>query len=1108
LPVSNGARFVGREAQLERLRVELAAALRGEGRLVVLSGEPGVGKTRTATALSALAQEQGAVVVWGRCHERAGAPAYWPFVQAISAHPSAPALAELVPVLRALEQPPVPDGSPERARFELLDRVALALGATARAAPFVLVIDDLHWADVGSLLLLESLAPALAGMPLLVLATLRDTEVQPSAERASLLASALRSARRIPLGGLARAEVAELLADQLGKNVPAEVLDEVVAATECNPFFVIEMAQLLAVGAGPKAAVPPGVSELLRRRRAPLPEPAQRILRAASVMGREFDLDVLARVVGASPESVLESLAAPLRLGLVREVPGALRRFAFSHALMRETLYHELSPSERVALHGAVGAALEVAESGGDERLSALAHHFFEAGKVADPTKAARYGCEAGERALRLLAFEEAVMHFERALAALSLLDDDDTRLRALTGLGDGLHGAGHLGRMETTFRQAVQLARKLGPDAFGATVFRFALARAQLALPDVELNALLDEALGALPEAPSPLRARLLARLSAGLLLQPGGEARRRTLSDEALHMARGLGDDSTLRFVLTRRLIGLLGPDQLEQRLATTSEILRAKRRSRAYEAEALLASLADHAERADRVALDASFAAFDQLAQASREPVWRWTAASARAGLALVEGRMAEAESLATQALALGRAVETRLPRLRFAQQIVAIRGWQARLSEIGPLLENSVAQASVVPAWRCALADYYCVSGRETEARRELAALAVDDFSALPRDANWLIGMALLADLCGRLRDAGRAATLYALLRPYAGRIAVAGPLTVLAGSIDARLGVLATTLERFAEAEAHFEQALALAERMRALPWRGLIRFQQAELYVARAGLGDRERALENLDESEVIAETVGMLTLQRWVAANRQALRRGTVALVSSASGTGRVTSESARRTNVVALVPRANPTASAPAARSGALERDGDVWTFVFEGRTTRVRHMLGLSHVARLLREPGRELHVAELVDSAYIARRPAVAETEAAGDSGELLDARARASYESRLREAREELELARRHNDRGQTERLVDEIELLTAELSRGFGLGGRARRAGAASERARVAVTRAIKYAIDKLAEHDVALAEHLRNGIRTGAFCVYSPSSRDPVIWS
>jgi hypothetical protein len=191
------------------------------------------------------------------------------------------------------------------------------------------------------------------------------------------------------------------------------------------------------------------------------------------------------------------------------------------------------------------------------------------------------------------------------------------------------------------------------------------------------------------------------------------------------------------------------------------------------------------------------------------------------------------------------------------------------------------------------------------------------------------------------------------------------------------------------------------------------------------------------------------------------------------------------------------------------PAAPGNTFRREGDVWTIVFEGRTTRLRHMIGLTHLATLLRQPGRAVHVGELIDSAYETRRdtPEVA-TRLGGDAGELLDRQARAEYERRLRAVREEHDEAARLCDRGRAERLSEEMEFLTAELTRGFGLAGRPRRAGSSQERARVAVVRAIKYATDKIAEHDRPLAEHLRLGVRTGTLCSYAPPSRDTVAWT
>jgi hypothetical protein len=1076
---SPASRFVGRETERALLRAELGAALRGEGRLALLVGEPGMGKTRTATALAAEAREDGASVVWGRCPQREGAPAYWPLVQALASyaahHGGAPAreVAGALALLRAPEAAPDPEAPPGRARFELCERVAHALAAASRARPLVVVVDDLQWADEGSLLLLEFLAPEVGSLPLLLVATLREPQPPHDSRRTALLAAVRRLGMGVPLAGLPRAAVAELLADRLGHAPGEELAARAFDITGGNPFFVIELAHLLATrGPGASlseaaAAVAPGVHELLRQRLDPLAPASLRLLEAAAVVGREFDLGPLSRVLGQAPGELLEALGPPLALDLVREVPGTLRRYAFSHALLREALYQRLGRAARCALHGAVAAALEADGSVDDERLPALAHHYYEAAQAADASKAIRFCCEAGSRALRLLAFEDAARHFERALAATALASDDEARVAALTGLGEARRGAGDPAASDAAFLEAVGLARRRVTPAFADTVLRFSRARAELSVLDAEMNGLLEEALTAAP-LPKAVRARLLARLAVGLHLEPGADARRRLLADEALALARELGDAPTLGFVLARRLVGLLGPDALDERLATADELLRLGTSSPGVELEALAARVDALAERGDRDGLDHALVVFEQKARASREPFALWTAASLRAATALLEGRYGEAEALASEALSLGRGAQTRTPLLRFAQQLFTLRGWQARLAEVEPLLRAGAAETQVVPAWRCALAQFYSVAGREPEARREFDALAADGFAGVPRDTNWLTATSLLAGVCTRLRDAPRAGLLYDLLQPYAGRVAVSR-FAVLLGPVDLRLGALAGVLGR-GDAEAHFAEALGLAERMRALPWQAETRYQWAELLLQRGARGDRERALALLEDAEKLARTVGMVLLLGWIDECRERAER----------------SEATRR---------------------GTVHRDGQVWTLVFEGRTTRLAHMVGLAHLARLLAEPGRELHAADLAAAASQDRDVGgVAVPD--GDAGELLDARARAEYAARLREAREELEEATRRNDRGRAEQLGDEIERLAAELSRGFGLGGRPRRGGSTAERARVSVTRALRYAIDRIGEHDPALGEHLRRGVRTGTFCAYTPSSRDPVAWA
>lgn len=1082
-------RFVGRHAELNLLRAALASAHGSDGRLVVLLGEPGIGKTGTAAAVAAEAHAGGFAVCWGRCHENGAAPAYWPWVQALRAGVDAigaPAreLEAVLPALRGTTALSDSGDAPERARFELFYRVAMSLAAATRAQPLVLVLDDIHWADLGSLRLLELVARELASMRLLILATARDATWSPSAEVGSRLAALLRLAQCLPLAGLPPAEVRDLLTDRLGRLPADGVVDEVVRYTDGNPFFVIEMLHLIAGdrldAPATRPALPPGVQELLRRRLEQVSPSTRDLLDVAAVVGANFEIATLAAVLGEPADRVLDRLAPAQARGLVRQVAAAPLRYAFTHALTHQNVYDGLTPSVRMALHADVATALEAgatADGGGRETL---AHHFFAAAPGTASAKAIRYACEAGEHALEVLAYEEAVRHFERARAAAGAADDA-TRVRLLSGLGEAVHGTGDLDGAEALFQEAIALARTCGTSALAETVLRYSNVRAEFGVTDAEMNALLDEAIAALPPTASAVRARLTVRLAAGLCLQPGAERRRHALADEATAMARALDDPATLAYVLARRLIGLLGPDTLDERLATTDEILASKSSTRSGRLSALVFRADDLAHGGDRHALDSTLASFEQQAQASRQPFFLWMTAMFRTTMALLEGRFSEVEGLANHALTLGQAVQGRTAFLYHAEQVFMVRGWQGRFDEIGPVIEMSVAMPGVVPAWRCTLAEFYSLSGRTVEARRELDALAADGFAALPRDATWMGAMDLLASLCTRLGDARRAAELYDLMRPFAGRIAVAWPLVALLGVVDERLGMLASTCERYDAAEEHFTQALVIAERMRALPWQAHVRYQWAAMLMRRGGQANHDRARRLLAEAEPIARAVGMPLLLGWI--------EQTLVARSAA----------ARASEPVPTDPPNTGTGASSDARAGAFRLDGDVWSIMFDGRTTRMRNMLGLAHIARLLQEPEHEVHVLDLAS-----RTPALA---ASSTPLDVLDGQARATYQARVRDARAELAEAERLNDRGQAERLSEEIEFLTAELERALGIGGRMRRVNPTGERARVAVTRAIKYAVDRLAEHDPALAEHLRVAVRTGTFCSYTPPVRDRVTW-
>ena len=1053
MSVSDGTRLIGRERELAALGQELEATFAGAGRLVVVLGEPGIGKTRIASALAAAARERGADVAWGRCHEGEGAPIYWPFAQALGSA----GLSALAAELRAGESGA--DAEPARARFELFERVRTALAALTQSRPLVLVIDDLHWADVGSLRLLEFLARELESTRVLLIATARPDEPRADPERLRALVALRRLGRTQALAGLETPDVRALLRDHLQREPEESAVAQVVSVTEGNPYFVIEMALLMGTARG---GIPSGVRELMRRRIEPVPPDSLRALELAAVLGREFELDPLAASLAQTPAQVVAALAPALELGLVRPVPGALRRWGFAHALLREALYAGLDPERRIALHASIASALEgLASADESERVAALAHHYFEAAQVAAPGKAIHYALQAGRRALALYDFEQAARQFERALAGSSLVKDAGAELEAELGLGEALHGLGDRKRMNAAFRTALVAARREGAQSFANAVLRFARARAELGAVDFELNSLLEEALDSLPAEEPALRARLLAQLAAGLHLVAGSEDRARRLVEEASELAHELDDPAVLAFVLRRRLIALLGPDDLKARRAAAEELLAMSALRPSARLDALSAEIDAHAELGDRAALDRRLAEFHQQVGGSREPFLLWLGETYRSSSALLEGRFADAEAHARDGLALGLRVHARSPSLRFAAQLLLLRAFQGRLSEVGPLLDGGASETSAVPAWRAVRANFLAILGRNAEARSEFEALAANDFAQFPRGTAWLNAHYLLAMTCWHLRDASRAEILYPLLAPYAGRIAVASPLVVLLGPIDECLGALASVLGRTDAAEAHFTAALALAERMRALPWQAQIRAEWAGALAARGGAGDRERARALLGEAEALAGTMGL------------ALRLGGIAAVSE-------------------------PPSAPP--RTAVLRREGDVWAIEFEGRTSRVRDIVGIRHLVRLLAQPGRETGSFELASRADAGLDR--------GDAGEQLDARALAEYRERLRELEAELDGAERDADRGRAERLAAERELLRAELARAFGLGDRPRRAGSADERTRVAVTRAIRYAIERIAACDEALAEHLRRSVRTGAFCAYEPSSRDPLTWS
>jgi len=442
-PQAAADELVGRDDQLSALDEVLASARGGRGRVTLVAGEPGIGKTRLAEEAARRAAAAGMQVAWGRCHEGDGAPAFWPWAQVVrqlSAElapgqlaamlgPSAARLGQLMPELAEAAPPPGPPPIADlgAARFQLNQAVAGLLHRLAEARPLLVVVDDLHWADVPSLSLLAFLAAELKDARLVVVGTYRDVEVvagQPLAETLGALARE-PVVERISLGGLDPADVARLIGRTIGGR-PAEPLVRAVH-DRCggNPFFITELLRLLQSERGlaaPDATmaarrdIPVGVRDVLRRRLARLPEQTRTVLMVAAVAGRGFDLDLIEEVTGLEDDPALDAAEAAVLAGLILEDDRAAGRYRFAHALVRETIYEGISRARRVRLHARVVDAL-VATRGPEPRPAAeMAYHCWEAAPVIGAGRALPHLLRAGEQAVTQLAYEAAEQQFARAL--------------------------------------------------------------------------------------------------------------------------------------------------------------------------------------------------------------------------------------------------------------------------------------------------------------------------------------------------------------------------------------------------------------------------------------------------------------------------------------------------------------------------------------------------------------------------------------------------------------------------------------------------------------------------------------------------------------------
>ena len=906
--------FVGREPELELLEGALEDALSGRGRLFLLVGEPGIGKSRLADEFASRAKQRGANILWGRCWEAGGASAYWPWVQSLRSYVRtrdpdalhsliggrAPELAQLLPELEdfCADLPAPRKLDPDSARFRLFESVTGFVRNAAREQTLVLVLDDLHAADEPSLLLLRFLAGELAEIPVVVVGTYREGEAAEEDPVSANLSELRRlQSHQLRLGGLSQADVASFV--ELSTTVvPSDrLVNALYAETEGNPLFVGEVVRLLASEGrlvetpedGWQLPIPPGVHEAIARRLRRLSKDCRRLLTLASVLGREFSLEALEKASGLTEEELLELLDEAFATRVLAEAPGGLGRMRFSHGRVRDALYNDLSTARRAQLHFRIGQALEELYCADPEPyLAELAHHFFLAGPRGDVDKAVAYTRRAGDRAVALLAYEEAVREYGLALRAFERREekDDLEHCELYLAHGDALAKAGSTPEAKESFLAAAELARRAG----------LAVHLAQAALGysgrlvwirtwgDKHLVPLLEEALSVLPQEDSELRARILARLAGGPLRDTLARGPRLAMADEAVEMARRLGDQATLAYALEGRCEAYWGPDALDERLALADELIQVGESSgdveRAYSGhDCRFFSLL---ERGDIPAASREHAAATQMADELRQPARLWDTAMRSVNLALFEGRFAAAEQAMPEALELGRLAQRANAELAFDLQLYAVRREQGRLAELVETVERAVVDYPGYPVLRFVLADILVELGRENDARGSFEVCAVDDFRVAVDD-QWLFSLSLLPEACRYLGDEKHASALYELLRPYARHNAVAVP-ELCRGSVSRGLGILAGVMSEPRQAAEHFEDALDMNAAMGARPWIAYTEHDYAQMLLAEDAPAKAPRAGQLLSSAHATCENLGMTALAGKITALLGLHRAGSVA--------------------------------------------------------------------------------------------------------------------------------------------------------------------------------------------------------------------------------
>jgi tetratricopeptide (TPR) repeat protein len=1080
--VSAAERFVGRADELRRIDRMCTAAPEGRGAVALVSGEAGIGKTRFCDETAERARRAGLIVVTARCWGEGGAPPLWPW-QPILAELCGDEAARLLGPGTAATTVEAVDAD----RFARFSAIVDALGTAAARAPACVVVDDIHAADAGTLLLTRFVARAIHRLPLALILSRRSGEPSGDSLEARLLAEIEREAIPVVLHHFDLDEATTFLADQGLRQLAPDLVLALLKVTGGNPLFLRRIAALGAPD--PQRALPAGLRVAIDQALAALSPGTQRILRASAVLGLTPTVSEASAVSEADPREVLDAVVEATGAGLVASLPGeAPDRFAFTHELVRSALEDALAPGERFGAQARAARVVAGADAGTEtsagvtpaDRLARRAHHALAAAprSTADARTAVDACGDAARSMINSFAYEradgllsaavdlhhpaslghppaallvtwaqaallcgrlgEARLRFDRATSAAESADDPVLFAEAALGLG---------GHWLNEHRAPVDRARVLGLQ-------RAALAR--------------------LPASHEALRCRLTARLAAENVYD-GGPTEP---VQEALAAARRSGDLGALAEALSLCHHALLMPEFARRRLDLADELVRV-----AAEGGHGVLGLMGLCWRA----VDLFLLGDDRATRALEDLRARADALECQNILYIVDvldvmlliraGRLDDAEAAAARCYDRGVAVGEVDAIGYLGAHTMAIRWIQGRDAEILGAAEDMAASNTLVEAefgFRATAAVIAARAGHHERAQAGLGRLCAHGLAALPRSSTWLAGMAAIVEVAAIEGDVAVAREAYELLAPFADLPVMPSLGVICLGSTERFLGLAARTAGDTDQAITHFERAIAADRRLGNRPLAAIAAADLASTLARRARAGDGARSAALWDRAIRDAESMGMTT-------------RAEAWRVESSMPAEPVAPAAAATIDLT----RGNGTGGGSGdEQHGFMRRHGRGWLVELGGHRAVVPDLVGMVYLAELVAHPAQPISALTLAGG---------------GSPGEarheIIDRQARDAYVLRARELADDLGEAEADHDLGRADRLRIELDAVVAQIEEATGLGGRPRAFTNEHERARTSVRKAIKRAIDEIRGADPVVGEIFDAAVVTGSVCMYAPAS-------